>query len=109
MRIKVGAKINFVPESVIGAGVHLTLAQGLRATITAQSYSGIYSDINKDSDPFDGYVLVNAHIQYGVRTQDGYDLNLYLEPYNITNQTFEMPWGFQDPGLSVNGGIMVSF
>ena len=106
---KVGAKINFVPESVIGAGVHLTLAQGLRATITAQSYSGIYSDINKDSDPFDGYVLVNAHIQYGVRTQDGYDLNLYLEPYNITNQAFEMPWQFADPGFSVNGGLMVSF
>ena len=106
---KVGAKINFVPESAIGLGVHLTLANGLRATITAQSYSSIYSDINKDSDPLNGYVLVNARIQYGVRTQDGYDLSLYLEPYNITNQTFEMPWGFQDPGFSANGGLMVSF
>ena len=106
---KVGAKINFVPESAIGLGVHLTLANGLRATITAQSYSGIYSDINKDSDPLDGYVLVNARIQYGVRTQDGYDLSLYLEPYNITNQAFEMPWQFADPGFSVNGGLMVSF
>lgn len=106
---KVGAKINFVPESAIGLGVHLTLANGLRATITTQSYSGIYSDINKDSDPLDGYVLVNARIQYGVRTQDGYDLSLYLEPYNITNQTFEMPWQFADPGFSVNGGLMVSF
>ena len=106
---KVGAKINFVPESAIGLGVHLTLDNGLRATITAQSYSGIYSDINKDSDPLDGYVLVNARIQYGVRTQDGYDLSLYLEPYNITNQAFEMPWQFADPGFSVNGGLMVSF
>ena len=106
---KVGAKINFVPDSAIGLGVHLTLAQGLRATITAQSYSGIYQDINKDSEPLDGYVLVNARVQYAVSTQDGYDLTLFLEPYNLTNQTFEMPWGFQDPGFSANGGLMVSF
>jgi outer membrane receptor protein involved in Fe transport len=106
---KVGAKINFVPDSAIGLGVHLTLAQGLRATITAQSYSGIYQDINKDSEPLDGYLLVNARVQYAVSTQDGYDLTLFLEPYNLTNQTFEMPWGFQDPGFSTNAGLMVSF
>ncbi len=111
----IGAKINFVPESVIGLGVHLTLAQGLRATVTAQSYSGIYSDIRKDDpntdadDPLPGYFLVNARVQYGVSTRDGYDLTLFLEPYNLTNQTFEMPWGFQDPGFSTNGGLMVSF
>ena len=106
---QVGAKINFVPESAIGAGVHLTFSQGLRATVTVQSYSGIYQDINRDAEPLDGYILVNARIEQRVRTQDGYDLSLYLEPYNITNQTFEMPWGFQDPGFAVNGGLMVSF
>ena len=52
---------------------------------------------------------MNARVQYGVSTQDGYDLTLFLEPYNLTNQTFEMPWGFQDPGFSANGGLMVSF
>ncbi len=106
---QVGAKINFVPESAIGAGVHLTFSQGLRATVTVQSYSGIYQDINKDAEPLDGYMLVNARLEQRVRTQDGYDLSLYLEPYNITNQAFEMPWGFADPGFSVNGGLMVSF
>ena len=106
---KVGAKINFVPESAIGVGVHLTFPQGLRATVTAQSYSGIYQDISKDAEALDGYILVNARLEQRVRTQDGYDLSLYLEPYNITNQTFEMPWGFQDPGFSANGGLMVSF
>ena len=106
---RVGAKINFVPDSAIGLGVHLTLAEGLRATITAQQYSGIYQDISTTAEPLDGYLLVNARIQYGVSTQDGYDLTLFLEPYNLTNQTFEMPWGFQDPGFSANGGLMVSF
>jgi outer membrane receptor protein involved in Fe transport len=106
---KEGAKINFVPDRAIVAGVHLTLAQGLRATITAQNYTGVYQDINKDSDPLDGYTLVNARIQYGVNTMDGYDLTLFLEPYNLTNQTFEMPWQFQDTGFSANAGLMVSF
>ena len=113
-RSKEGAKMNFVPESAIGLGVHLTLAPGLRATITAQSYSEIYPAIGDDpgqdwDDPLDGYVLVNARVQYAVSTMDGYDLTLFLEPYNLTNQTFEMPWGFQDPGFSANGGLMVSF
>ncbi len=106
---QVGAKINFVPESAIGAGVHLTFSQGLRATVTVQSYSGIYQDINTNAEPLDGYILVNARLEQRVRTQDGYDLSLYLEPYNITNQAFEMPWQFADPGFSVNGGLMVSF
>ena len=106
---RVGAKINFVPDSAIGLGVHLNLAPGLRATITAQQYSGIYQDISTTAEPLDGYMLVNARVQYGVSTQDGYDLTLFLEPYNLTNQTFEMPWGFQDPGFSANGGLMVSF
>ena len=113
-RSKEGAKMNFVPESAIGLGVHLTLAPGLRATITAQSYSEIYPAIGDDpgqdwDDPLDGYVLVNARVQYAVSTMDGYDLTLFLEPYNLTNQTFAMPWGFQDPGFSANGGLMVSF
>ena len=108
-RAKEGAKMNFVPETAIGIGAHLTLAQGFRATITAQSYSGIYGGIDKAAEPLDGYVLVNARLQYGVSTRDGYDLTLFVEPYNITNQTFEMPWGFQDPGFSTNGGLMVSF
>ncbi len=106
---QVGAKINFVPENALGAGVHLTFSPGLRATVTVQSYSGIYQDINKNAEPLDGYILVNARLEQHIRTQDGYDLSLYLEPYNITNQTFEMPWQFQDPGFSVNGGLMVSF
>lgn len=106
---KVGAKINFVPQSAISAGVHLTLTQGLRATVSVQSYSGIYSDVSKDAQIFDGYTLVNARLEQRIRSKSGYDLHLFLEPYNITNQTFEMPWQFQDPGFSANGGLMVSF
>ena len=101
---KVGAKINFVPENAISAGVHLTFPMGLRATVSVQSYSGIYSDVSKDAQIFDGYTLVNARLEQRIGS-----LHLFLEPYNITNQTFEMPWQFQDPGFSANGGLMVSF
>lgn len=106
---KVGAKINFVPENAISTGVHLTLPMGLRATVSVQSYSGIYSDVSKDAQIFDGYTLVNARLEQRIRSKSGYDLHLFLEPYNITDQTFEMPWQFQDPGFSANGGLMVSF
>ncbi len=110
---KVGAKINFVPESALSTGVYLTLPQGLHASISVQSYTGIYSDVNKDAQPFDGYMVVNARIDQRFQFGDKYDLHLYLEPYNFTDEiadnTFEMPWQFQDTGFSANGGLMVSF
>jgi hypothetical protein len=29
--------------------------------------------------------------------------------YNITNNKFEMPWQFQDPGFAVAGGLKFVF
>jgi len=36
-------------------------------------------------------------------------LNLFLDLYNITNNEFEMPWQFKDPGFSATGGIKAVF
>ena len=107
---KDGAKMNFVPERVVNAGVHLTLPRDVKATVTLQLFSGINTDIsNVDPGELDGYELVNARVEKLFRTKDGYDLSLYVESYNITNNKFEMPWGFQDPGFSATGGLTVSF
>ena len=110
---KVGATINFVPESAVSAGLYLTFPQDLRATLSVQSYTGIYSDVSNDAEPFDGYMLVNARIEKRLLSDNALALHFFLEPYNLTHLTsdnaFEMPWQFQDTGFSTNGGLMVNF
>ncbi|MFH1569569.1 MAG: TonB-dependent receptor [Gemmatimonadota bacterium] len=107
---KDGAAMTFVPQNAVNAGVHLTLPQDVRATVTLQLCSSITQNISKSAPgELDGYELVSARVEKLYRTGDGFDLRFYLEPYNITNNTYEMPWGFQDTGFSVNGGMTVGF
>ena len=107
---KDGASVNFVPEHVINAGATLALPEDIRAVFTLHLYSSINQNISKASPgELDGYELISARLEKLYRTADGLDLRFYLEPYNITNNEYEMPWGFQDTGFSVNGGVTVSF
>jgi hypothetical protein len=40
---------------------------------------------------------------------NAYKLDAYVDLYNLTNNEYEMPWQFQDPGFSVIGGVKVGF
>ena len=107
---KDGAEVNFVPKNVVNLGTNLSLPQAVTVNLTVQVFSSINQDISKSNpNEIDGYHLVNARIEKLFRSKDGHDVKLYVEPYNLTNQDFEMPWGFQDPGFSANGGISVVF
>ena len=107
---KDGASMNFVPDHVINLGTTLSLPQDLRAIITLQIYSGINTNISNSSPgELDGYELISARLEKLYKTSDGLDVRLYLEPYNITNNEFELPWGFQDTGFSANGGVTIGF
>ena len=107
---KDGAEMNFVPKHMANLGVDLFLPDDLRASISVQVFSSINESIsNTAPNKIDGYELVNARIEKRFAGKDGRDVRVYLEPYNITNNDFDMPWGFQDPGFSANAGLTVSF
>lgn len=107
---KDGASMNFVPDHIVNAGLNLSLPRDLRAVVTLQLYSSITQNISKSAPgELDGYELISARLEKLYRTADGFDLRLYLEPYNITNNEAELPWGFQNTGFSVNGGVTVAF
>ena len=107
---KDGASMNFVPDHVVNAGVRLRLPQDIRAVVTLQYYSGINVNIsNAAPGELDGYAIINARLEKSFVTRDGLDVALYLEPYNLANNDFELPWGFQDPGFSTMGGLTIGF
>ena len=105
-----GAEVNMVPKHMVNLGADLSLPDDLTASVTVQVVGPINESISNNSpNEIDGHVVVNAKVQKLLVTDQDYEVSVYLEPYNILNDDFEMPWGFQDPGFSVNGGVTVSF
>ena len=111
------ATLSFVPKNVTNVGGSLSLLPwDLQISANLQVFGSINTNIHKDpasQGSIDGYQLVTARIGKRFADRDGREIQAYLEPYNITDlitdNAFEMPWGFQDPGFSANGGLMVSF
>jgi outer membrane receptor protein involved in Fe transport len=105
-----GADLSFVPRHVANLGGQLILPNETRFSANLQVFSGIRQDVSKaNPGKLDGYELVTARLEKRFLDRDGRELRVYLEPYNLMDNDFEMPWGFQDPGFSTTGGVTVSF
>jgi outer membrane receptor protein involved in Fe transport len=105
-----GADVPFVPQHMANLGVTLLFPHDFTADVWLQWSGMIYDSTSKKGRAeFDGHELVTARLEKRLAFTDGYQLRLYLEPYNLTNNDFEMPWQFQDPGFSTTGGLVVNF
>lgn len=103
-----GAEVPFVPQHMANLAVSLRLPRDFSADLRLQWSGRIYDSTSKAGRAaFDGHELVTGRIEKRVDLQDGYRVRLYLEPYNLTNNQFEMPWQFRDPGFSTTGGVVV--
>ena len=54
---------------------------------------------------FGPYEVVSANIQQIIYETPDSSIRFNVDLYNLTNKQYEMPWQFQDPGISVLGGI----
>ena len=107
---KDGADVNMVPRQMANIGVDVALPNDLTASINLQVIGTINSAVsNSDRKEVDGYQVLNARIEKLFVQDDGYDVRMYLEPYNLLNKDFDMPWGFRDPGFALTGGVTASF
>lgn len=102
--------MNFVPEHVVNVGAQAILPGEVYASARVQWFSSINESISiANPNKLDAYELVTARLEKRFTDRDGRQLRVFVEPYNLTNNQFEMPWGFQDPGFSANGGLSVWF
>ena len=105
-----GSEIPFAPANIANAGFSLFAPFGLQLT-PSLNYTGIYYDGTSKSGRkgFTPGVVVNLFASQRIASGGGYSVECFGKFYNITNNDYEMPWQFKDPGFSGMGGISVSF
>ena len=96
-----GAQVPFVPEHMGNIGVDMHLPYDITASIYLHLAGEIYDSTSKmNRTKFDSYELLNATVRKTVIKRKAYRLDGYVDLYNITDNQFEIPWQFQDPGFS---------
>jgi len=105
-----GAEIPFAPEHVANAGFTLTTQFGLTLN-SWLNYNGGFYDSNSISarKQFVPGVVLNSFISQRVANKEAFKAELFVQAYNMTNNTFELPWQFQNTGLAVSAGFKIVF
>lgn len=105
-----GVEIPFVPESMGNIGVILDLPKNFTASLFLHIAGSIYDSDSKNSrKEFDPYQVLNMKLTKVLLQNDNRYLDLHLDLYNLTNNHYEMPWQFQDPGFAAAGGVEIRF
>jgi outer membrane receptor protein involved in Fe transport len=105
-----GSQVPFSPEHVANLGIDFTAPFGLRVR-PALNYTGGYFDGSSLSGrkEFTPGVVLNAYVSQQLFTNDRVAIDCFGQFHNITNNDYEMPWQFKDPGFSAQGGVGVRF
>lgn len=105
-----GADVPFVPDHMGNIGVDLDLPYNIRASIYIHMAGRIYDSTSKQNrNRFSGYEVLNASVEKLVMKKDTTSLSVYGHFYNLTDNEYEMPWQFQDPGFAFTGGVKLVF
>lgn len=105
-----GADVPFVPAHMGNVGLTLSLPADITVAAYLHLAGSIYDSTSKaNRRKFDSYEVVSVDVQKGLYRTANRSVDLYVELYNITNNEFEMPWQFQDPGFSAMVGVRASF
>ena len=105
-----GTEVPFVPEHMGNIGVDVKLPYDVTASVFLHLAGSIYDSTSKSGrSEFNGYETLNASLKKRLLDSQAYKVDAYVDLYNLTNNEYEMPWQFQDPGFSAIGGIKVTF
>jgi iron complex outermembrane recepter protein len=112
MRTKVreAGTVPFAPDQVFNAGIDFATSFGFTISPYLNYNNGFYDNSDKTSrNFFKPGALLNINASQVLTKDPGYRIELFGQFYNVTNNTYEMPWQFQDPGFSMMAGIRVTF
>lgn len=105
-----GADVPFVPEHMGNIGVDVSLPFDITGSLYLHMASSIYDSTSKSNrSKFDGYEELNLSIKKTLFDEPGYKIDGYIDLYNLTDNQYEMPWQFQNPGFSFICGIKTGF
>lgn len=105
-----GVQLPFVPEHMGNIGIKTFLPYDITASLWLHVAGEIYDSNSKTNrNKFDHYEVLNAKIEKILVKEEHYKVDAYMNLYNITNNQYEMPWQFQDPGFAASAGLRVVF
>jgi outer membrane receptor protein involved in Fe transport len=105
-----GVEVPFVPEMMQNMGFTVYLPWDIAVSPMAHFGGRIFdSNSKKNRNAYDSEELLNMLITKTITFSEERYMSLFVKLYNLTNNTYEMPWGFQDPGFSFQAGAKVIF
>jgi len=105
-----GSNVPFVPDYTANTGMTFFLPYEIKISPYLHASGKIYDGTSKTNrKTFDQGILLNLTATGSVYQSDLLSVEAFANFYNLTDNRFEMPWQFQDPGFSWTGGIRVSF
>jgi iron complex outermembrane recepter protein len=104
-----GSNVSFVPDNVSNFGLTAWLPWQITVSPYVHFAGKIYDGTSKSGrTQFGSYELVNMNISKSL-TVFNTNFDIFANLYNITDNRFEMPWQFRDPGFSMMAGIRAKF
>ena len=105
-----GAEVPFVPKMMANAGFTFFLPLHFEVSPWLH-YSGHIYDSSSftDRNVFESNELLNIVVSKSFRFTGNATLKSFIRAYNITNNKYEMPWQFRDPGFTLNFGASILF
>ena len=105
-----GNEVSFVPEHMGNIGTTLNLPMDIQCSVYLHLAGEIYDSTSSASrQKFSGYELLNASLKKKLNLSQSYDAEIYIDLYNLTDNRFQMPWQYQDPGISGVAGFRITF
>ncbi len=105
-----GVEVPFVPKIINNAGITLYLPYDIELSPWLHYSSRIYDNSSKaNRNSFDSGVLINLFVSKIFKIKENKKLSIFVQIYNLTNNKFEMPWQFRDPGPNINFGTRINF
>jgi iron complex outermembrane recepter protein len=109
-KVKGAGTVPFAPEQVANLGVNLSTSYGLSFSPYLNYNNGFYDSSDKAGRSFfKPGALLNLNVSQVLAETENYKVEAFGNFYNVTNNKYEMPWQFQNPGFSMMAGIKATF
>lgn len=105
-----GNEVPFVPDYLFNLGATAYLPWDFKVSAYLQAVGKYYDSTSKSGRrSFGPYETVNLKIQKSLFKGKGYKAEAHLDLINLTDNRYEMPWQFKDPGFSAFAGVDLFF
>jgi outer membrane receptor protein involved in Fe transport len=103
-----GAEISFVPDWMANVGASLSLPHGFTVSPYLRAVGTYYDSTSLSGRrSFGGYAVPALRLQAVAGAGARAEVVIALDLNNITDNRYEMPWQFRDPGFSAFGTVAV--